>query len=218
MSKSRVQQPLLPLEPRNDRQRAYLAQLKRHDLVFGVGPAGTGKTFIAAHRGASMLDDGQIDRYVIIRSTVAVEDEDLGAIPGDYDEKIAPWARPVLAELSKIAGADRVRRWKGEGQIEAIPIALIRGLTLERTFIHVVEAQNLTAKQAMAVVTRDGDGSRMVIEGDPDQADIPNGYLPRLLEIAEGARIPHASTRFTEEDVVRSAKTRAWVQAFAAAA
>lgn len=198
-------------EPRNTAQRRYHQQLKSHDLVFGIGPAGTGKTFVAAHYGASLLASGALDRYVIVRSMVAVEDEEMGHLPGGIDEKIAPWARPVLTEMYKAAGKDVVRRWIGEGRVEAVPIGYIRGLTFDRSFIHVCEAQNLTRSQAYAIVTRDGDGSRMVVEGDPDQVDY-GGFLPELVRLAPQ---PKAVTRFKSEDIVRSPKVRAWVEAFA---
>jgi phosphate starvation-inducible PhoH-like protein len=213
----RVVQPVQNFSPKTENQRTYYGQLKTHDVVFGIGPAGTGKTYTAAHFGVQQLDRGVLDSYVIIRPTVGVENEDLGALPGDLEEKIAPWAMPVMQEITKVAGKDKSKTWVNEGRIETVPIAYIRGRTFENSFIHVCEAQNLTRVQAMAIVTRMGENSRMVIEGDPDQSDLRcGGFLPKLLLVASRGKVPHAVTQFEEADIVRHERVKQWVYGFAA--
>jgi phosphate starvation-inducible PhoH-like protein len=126
LSRSKSSQSPLPLlEPRNPKQGRYARLLEQHELVFAVGPAGTGKTYIAAHRAANVLADG--GNLIIIRPTVTVEDEDMGFLPGDLQEKIDPYMKPVMQELTAIAGKDRTRLWAP--QIECCPIAYIRGRT-----------------------------------------------------------------------------------------
>lgn len=217
MAKPKVVEPIRAFAPRSEKQAEYMAQLRRNDLVFGLGPAGTGKTYTAAHHGVTQIEIGKLERYVILRPTVGVEGEDLGALPGDLEEKLAPWAQACVTEITKVAGSDRLKRWTTEGRIEAVPIAYIRGRTFDHSFVHVCEAQNLTRAQAMVIVTRIGEGSRLVIEGDLNQSDLRcGGYLGTLLKVAERGAIPHAKTQFAADDVVRSEMVKRWVKAFAA--
>jgi phosphate starvation-inducible protein PhoH and related proteins len=208
-------EPLRAFQPRSARQQDLWSSLEDADLLFVLGPAGTGKTHVTCHHGVDRLQGGTLDRYVILRPAVAVEDEDPGALPGELDDKMAPWAAPVARELTKIAGASRVANWRDKGNLEVQPIAFIRGLTFEHALIHVTEAQNLTIKQAKAIITRFGEGSQMVIEGDPDQSDIegPNG-LEFLLRIAREDNIPHTAVEFDEADVVRHPLVRMFATAF----
>lgn len=215
MSKKASPKPIQALEPRNPRQSAYYNQIKRHDLVFGIGPSGTGKTFVVAQHAAEWLASSDSSKFVSIRPTVTVEDEEIGFLPGSVGSKIAPFTTPIVENLQKIAGHERVKLWTA--RIEFVPIAYIRGRTFDDCLVHVSEAQNVTLKQFKAIVTRIGQSTRLVIEGDPDQSDIPGNHLLKLLEIAKAAGIPHAVTTFRAEDVVRSEMVKRWVIAFALA-
>lgn len=208
---SRKPVALPSFHPRTPRQKTYYDQILSNPVTFGVGPAGTGKTCVAAYAAAHLLETGKVDRLILTRPIVAVENEDLGAVPGDIDEKMAPWAMPVLYELEKVAGKERVRKW----DIETAPIGLIRGRTFENAVVHVSEAQNLTLVQAKALVTRQGENCHMVIEGDPEQSDIPNSALLSLISLAAKG-VDHALTEFLAEDVVRSRVVRQWLEVFAA--
>lgn len=202
--------PIPAFTPRTDRQKTYYDQIFSHPLTFGLGPAGTGKTFVAAHAAVKMMETEKVDRVIVMRPMVAVENEKIGALPGGVEEKSGPWAVPVLYEMEKIAGADRMRKW----DIEVLPIGFARGHTFENAFVHVCEAQNLTLAQAKVIVTRQGENCHMVLEGDPDQVDIKGSALETLLKIAQHG-VNHAHTRFRDEDVVRSDAVRQWLAAFA---
>lgn len=212
MAKPQVR-PILQLEPKNNRQSQYYQQLKSSPMVFGIGPAGTGKTYIAAHYSANKLYNDPDSTLVIIRPTVTVDDEDIGALPGGIGEKMAPFMKPVMYELGKIAGVERVRTW--ERRIEFCPIAFVRGRTFENAIVHVSEAQNITLSQATAIITRLGENSTLIIEGDPDQSDLRSNCLLELVNIAKRARIQHAATYFQIDDIVRSRLAKAWVSAMA---
>lgn len=206
---------LPPIVPRNPKQDQYLRQLQTDNLIFGLGPAGTGKTFLATAVACHKLAEDDEARLIVVRPTVTVEDENLGALPGGLDEKMGPFVRPVLDELSVYAGKERVKRWISTGRIEFLPVAFIRGRNLVNCFIHVTESQNLTMKQLEAIVTRIGANSVMVIEGDPVQTDLPRGDCCELLiSIACRGGIRHSVTRFDIADVVRSDLVRQWVEAF----
>jgi phosphate starvation-inducible PhoH-like protein len=217
-------QPLPPFRARRPNQQRYHEQLNSADLVFAIGPAGTGKTYVTAHRAvAGLLEYDEdplrgIEKYIIVRPTIAVDDEEMGYLPGSLNQKTEPWMKPVLQEVRLIAGVDRTRNWLDQQRIEFCTIAHIRGRTFSNALVHVSEAQNLSLKQAEAVLTRHGPGTRLVIEGDPDQSDrVPDErVLATLLQMAWAEDIPHAVTKFTEEDVVRSDLCRRWVKAFRA--
>lgn len=203
--------PLPKFSPRTPKQAEYHRQIHQYDMTFGVGPAGTGKTHVVAQVAAELFEAGKIDRLIIIRPTIAVEGEDLGALPGGLDEKMAPWARPVFDELAKVACAERRKSW----QIEPVPIAFIRGRTFDDALIHVSEAQNLTMAQAKAIVTRVGANSKLVIEGDPDQSDLPSvNTLAQIIRCAGFTGVDFGLSRFVVDDVVRSPLAQAWLRAF----
>ena len=190
--------------PKTKAQAAYLDMLGRCELTFGVGPAGTGKTFLAAAYGASLLRRGQVDRLVITRPAVEAG-EKLGFLPGDLNEKVDPYLAPIWEALNDILGVEDVRRRREKGEIEAAPIAFMRGRTLSHAFIIVDEAQNTSRLQMKMVLTRLGEGARMVVTGDPTQVDLPNGQpsgLAEALKILEGVE-GIGVTRFAERDVVR---------------
>ena len=185
-------------------QAAYLDALANHDLVFGLGPAGTGKTFLAVAHGAALLRAGEIERLVVTRPAVEAG-ERLGFLPGDLNEKVDPYMAPVWEAMINILGADALRRRRERGEIEVAPIAFMRGRTLAHAFVIVDEAQNTSRLQMKMVLTRLGEGSRMAVTGDPSQVDLINpgdsglAHAVSILEGVEGVAV----TRLTVADIVR---------------
>jgi phosphate starvation-inducible PhoH-like protein len=185
-------------------QARYLEALAAHDLVFGLGPAGTGKTFLAVAHGAGLLRSGEVERLVVTRPAVEAG-ERLGFLPGDLTEKVDPYMAPVWEAMTDILGADQLRRRRERGEIEVAPIAFMRGRTLSHAFVIVDEAQNTSRLQMKMVLTRLGEGSRMAVTGDPSQVDLINpadsglAHAVSILEGVEGVAI----TRFKAGDIVR---------------
>ncbi|WP_313446665.1 PhoH family protein, partial [Brevundimonas sp.] len=201
--------------PKTKAQAAYLDMLGRCELSFGVGPAGTGKTFLAAAYGASLLRRGQVDRLVITRPAVEAG-EKLGFLPGDLNEKVDPYLAPIWEALNDILGAEDVQRRRDKGEIEAAPIAFMRGRTLSHAFVIVDEAQNTSRLQMKMVLTRLGEGARMVVTGDPSQIDLLNprdsglAHALRILDGVQGVGI----LKFEASDVVRHAMVERIVRAY----
>jgi phosphate starvation-inducible PhoH-like protein len=196
-------------------QAAYLEMLGRCELVFGVGPAGTGKTFLAVAYGASMLLRGEVDRLIVTRPAVEAG-ERLGFLPGDMNEKVDPYMAPVWEALTDILGPDQLRRRRDRGEIEVAPIAFMRGRTLNSAFVIVDEAQNATRLQMKMVLTRLGEGSHMAVTGDPSQVDLPSRQdsgLAHAVGILEGVK-GVAVARFKAEDVVRHPLVERIVRAY----
>ena len=185
-------------------QARYLEALAGHDLVFGLGPAGTGKTFLAVAHGAGLLRSGEVERLVVTRPAVEAG-ERLGFLPGDLTEKVDPYMAPVWEAMIDILGAEQLRRRRDRGEIEVAPIAFMRGRTLSHAFVIVDEAQNTSRLQMKMVLTRLGEGSRMAVTGDPSQVDLVNSadsglaHAVSILEGVEGVAV----ARFTVADVVR---------------
>jgi len=208
------------ISPRNPAQKAYLKLLKgaTADLVFGVGPAGTGKTFLAVCYGASLLAERKIDKLIIARPAVEAG-ERLGFLPGDMTEKIDPYMLPVWDALNEALGQESVLKRRAEGRIEVAPLAFMRGRTLSNAFVILDEAQNATIGQMQMVLTRLGEGSRMIVTGDPSQSDLPSGQpsgLSHALQILEDVK-GVSFARFTQKDVVRHALVARIVAAYEAA-
>jgi len=201
--------------PKTKAQAAYLDMLGRCELSFGVGPAGTGKTFLAAAYGASLLRRGQVDRLVITRPAVEAG-EKLGFLPGDLNEKVDPYLAPIWEALNDILGAEDVQRRRDKGEIEAAPIAFMRGRTLSHAFVIVDEAQNTSRLQMKMVLTRLGEGARMVVTGDPSQIDLLNprdsglAHALRILDGVQGVGV----LKFEASDVVRHAMVERIVRAY----
>src|SRR3954463_986577 len=187
--------------PKTATQARYLQALSSCELVFGLGPAGTGKTFLAVAHGAGLLLRGEVDRLIVSRPAVEAG-ERLGFLPGDLTEKVDPYMAPVWEALSDILGADALRRRRDRGEIEVAPIAFMRGRTLSHAFIIVDEAQNTSRLQMKMVLTRIGEGSRMAVTGDPSQVDLVNpndsglAHAVSILEYVEGVAVQ----RFTSAD------------------
>ena len=190
--------------PRSTGQAAYMEALARSEMVFGVGPAGTGKTYLAVAQAVAMLLEGKVDRIVLSRPAVEAG-ERLGFLPGDMKEKVDPYLRPLYDALHDMLPAEQVVRRLANGEIEVAPLAFMRGRTLAHGFVILDEAQNTTAMQMKMFLTRMGEGTRMVITGDLSQIDLPTGTKSGLrdaletLEGVAGIRV----VRFGSRDVVR---------------
>jgi phosphate starvation-inducible protein PhoH and related proteins len=193
------------LVPRSPTQVPYMEALARDDIIFALGPAGTGKTYLAVAQAVAMLITGAVDRLILSRPAVEAG-EHLGFLPGDMKEKVDPYLRPIYDALFDCLPAEQVERRIANGEIEIAPLAFMRGRTLADSFIILDEAQNTTAAQMKMMLTRFGMNSRMVICGDPKQVDIPGGVSRSGLNDAVGRLqgIDGISTiRFNSADVVR---------------
>ena len=190
--------------PRSPGQTAYMEMLARHEMVFALGPAGTGKTYLAVAQAVAMLQSNQVDRIVLSRPAVEAG-ERLGFLPGDMKEKVDPYLRPLYDALHDMMPGEQVIRRMGTGEIEVAPLAFMRGRTLSHAFVILDEAQNTTPAQMKMVLTRMGEGTRMVITGDLSQVDLPSGMpsgLRDAIDTLEGVA-GIGVTRFTSRDVVR---------------
>jgi phosphate starvation-inducible protein PhoH and related proteins len=200
--------------PRSPAQNAYLDLMRENPLVFGIGPAGTGKTYLAAAYAAHMLHQRRVERLILSRPALEAG-ERLGFLPGDLREKIDPYLRPLYDALFDVLG-DKTTRLIDQGVIEVAPLAFMRGRTLSRAFVILDEAQNTTQAQMKMMLTRLGDDSQMVVTGDPSQSDLPGNVASGLnealaiLEGVEGVGI----ARFGESDVVRHALVSRIVAAY----
>jgi len=201
--------------PKTKAQARYMEAMGSHPLSFGLGPAGTGKTFLAVAHGAGMLLRGEVDRLIVTRPAVEAG-EKLGFLPGDLNEKVDPYMAPVWEALTDIMGADQLRRRREKLEIEVAPIAFMRGRTLAHAFVIVDEAQNCSRLQMKMVLTRLGEGARMVVTGDPTQVDLLNprdsglAHAVSILEGVEGVAV----SRFTSADVVRHPLVERIVKAY----
>jgi phosphate starvation-inducible protein PhoH and related proteins len=202
------------VRPRTKAQGDYLQAMANHPLAFGIGPAGTGKTFLAAAYGASLLLRHEVDRLILTRPALEAG-ERLGFLPGDLKEKIDPYLRPLTDALFATLGAASNRLME-LGTIEVAPLAFMRGRTLSRAFVILDEAQNCTPMQMKMFLTRLGEDSRMCVTGDPSQSDLPGGAgegLAEALKILDGVD-GVAIVRFDEKDVVRHALVTRIVAAY----
>ena len=189
---------------RSPNQDAYMRALERSELVFGIGPAGTGKTFLAVAYAAMLLERGQVERIILSRPAVEAG-ERLGFLPGDMKEKVDPYLRPLYDALYDMMPADKVERALAAEVIEIAPLAFMRGRTLANAAVILDEAQNTTSMQMKMFLTRLGENSKMIVTGDPSQIDLPAGQVSGLVEATSLLRgIPGiAQVRFTSADVVR---------------
>jgi phosphate starvation-inducible PhoH-like protein len=208
-----------PVRARTAAQDAYIRALRRHALVFGSGPAGTGKTWLAVAHAVQLFERKEVDRIVLTRPAVEAG-ERLGFLPGDMREKVDPYLRPIYDALYDLMDARIVERAMQTGEFEVAPLAFMRGRTLTNSIVILDEAQNTTAMQMKMFLTRLGENSRMIVTGDPSQVDLPSGQTSglseatRLLTGIEG--ISHVM--FTAEDVIRHELVARIVQAYDQAA
>lgn len=193
-----------PVRARTAAQDTYIQALKSHELVFGIGPAGTGKTWLAVAQAAALFERKEVDRIILSRPAVEAG-ERLGFLPGDLREKVDPYLRPIYDALYDLMDSRIVERALQTGEIEIAPLAFMRGRTLTNAAIILDEAQNTTSMQMKMFLTRLGENSRMIITGDPSQVDLPPGQTSglaeavRLLDGVQGI----AQVKFSAEDVIR---------------
>jgi phosphate starvation-inducible PhoH-like protein len=193
-----------PVRARTAGQDAYIRALKRHELVFGVGPAGTGKTWLAVAHAVALFERKEVDRIILSRPAVEAG-ERLGFLPGDMREKVDPYLRPIYDALFDLMDARIVERALQSGEIEIAPLAFMRGRTLANAVVILDEAQNTTSMQMKMFLTRLGENGRMIVTGDPSQTDLPSGQTSGLAEavrlLADVEGVGHVA--FTVDDVVR---------------
>ncbi|MBN8548535.1 MAG: PhoH family protein [Deltaproteobacteria bacterium] len=201
--------------PKTFRQKAYIEAIKSYDLVFGVGPAGTGKTYLAMAMAVAALVNQQVKRVVLCRPAVEAG-EKLGFLPGDMAEKVNPYLRPLYDALHDMVEPERAKELVEKGAVEVAPLAFMRGRTLTNAFVVLDEAQNTTVGQMKMLLTRIGRGSKCVVTGDVTQIDLPRGTLSGLVDALnvlkniDGIEI----TNFSEEDVIRHALVARIVSAY----
>jgi phosphate starvation-inducible PhoH-like protein len=206
------------LQARSDNQAAYLANIAAHDITFGIGPAGTGKTYLAVAAAVDALSRNSVQRIVLTRPAVEAG-EKLGYLPGDLAQKVDPFLRPLYDALYELMGADKVAKAFERGQLEIAPLAFMRGRTLNHAFVILDEAQNTTPEQMKMFLTRLGFASKCVVTGDVSQIDLASGQTSglidaeRVLKRLDGIAV----TNFTSKDVVRHPLVARIVEAYAAA-
>ncbi len=204
------------VEPRTPAQRSYAMALFNDEMVFGIGPAGTGKTYLAVAAAVSMFLDGRVDRIILSRPAVEAG-ERLGFLPGTEKEKMDPYMRPLYDALGDMLPGKQVTKLMEEGKIEIAPLAFMRGRTLSNCFVVLDEAQNTTAMQMKMFLTRMGEGSRMAVTGDPTQIDLPRGVPSGLVQALDLLRVVDgiAFVNFTSVDVVRHPLVARIIDAYA---
>jgi phosphate starvation-inducible PhoH-like protein len=203
------------LHGRTPRQIEYLSQIQRHDITFAIGPAGTGKTYLAVACAVDALERDSVKRLVLVRPAVEAG-ERLGFLPGDMAQKVDPYLRPLYDALYDLMGFEKVSKLFERSVIEVAPLAFMRGRTLNHSFIILDEAQNTTPEQMKMFLTRIGFGSRAVVTGDVTQIDLPRGHKSGLIEAAEILKRVRgiAFTRFQSSDVVRHPMVQRIVNAY----
>jgi phosphate starvation-inducible PhoH-like protein len=204
-----------PVEPRTDAQKGYVHSLMENELAFGIGPAGTGKTYLAVAVAVSKFISGDVDRIILSRPAVEAG-EKLGYLPGDMKDKVDPYMQPLYDALNDFLPGKQLAKLIEEKRIEIAPLAFMRGRTLANAFVVLDEAQNATSMQMKMFLTRLGEGSRMVITGDRSQVDLPRGVVSglsdaeRLLKGIKGVGLNY----FTSKDVVRHPLVAAIIEAY----
>ena len=205
------------IRPRGANQTAYMKNIRTHDLAFGIGPAGTGKTYLAVATAVDALESENVRRIILVRPAVEAG-ERLGFLPGDLSQKVDPYLRPMYDALYDMIGAERVTRLIERNVIEIAPLAFMRGRSLNESFVSLDEAQNTSVEQMKMFLTRIGFGSRAVVTGDVTQIDLPNGQVSGLknatdvLQNVEGVSF----TYFSPKDVVRHQLVQRIVKAYEA--
>jgi len=204
-----------PIAPKGLAQKEYIDAIRKYDIVFGIGPAGTGKTYLAMAMAVSSLSKGEVNRIILTRPAVEAG-ENLGFLPGDLYEKVNPYLRPLYDALHDMMRYEKATRFIQQGAIEVAPLAFMRGRTLNDSFVILDEAQNTTSEQMKMFLTRLGFSSKAVITGDVTQIDLPNGKMSglvethRILQNIEGIRF----VSFSKKDVVRHQLVQDIIEAY----
>lgn len=204
-----------PLKPKTKGQKEYVDRIRNNDMVFGIGPAGTGKTYLACAMAVTAYKNKEVDRIILTRPAVEAG-ERLGFLPGDMQEKVDPYLRPLYDALFDVLGPESAGKLKEKGVIEVVPLAYMRGRTLDNSFIILDEAQNTTREQMKMFLTRMGFNSKVVVTGDITQIDLPNGAMSglkdaeRVLKNVEGISFSY----LTEMDVVRHELVKRIIKAY----
>jgi len=214
-NKAAIKTKVKTIAPRSPTQAAYLKSIAQHDMVFGLGPAGTGKTYLAVAAGVDMFLQGKVDRLIFCRPAVEAG-ENLGFLPGDMREKIDPYIRPIYDALHDMMPWDFMMKRMEAGDIEIAPLAFMRGRTLANSFVLLDEAQNSTCAQMKMFLTRMGENSRLVITGDLSQTDLPKGVKSGLNEAVDIlSNIQEIQfTEFTVKDVIRHSLVQKIISAY----
>ncbi|PYJ93317.1 MAG: phosphate starvation-inducible protein PhoH [Verrucomicrobia bacterium] len=204
-----------PIVARSANQRAYVEAIQKHDVVFGIGPAGTGKTYLAVAMAVAALKKEQVDRIILTRPAVEAG-EALGFLPGDLEQKITPYLRPLYDALRDMLELEEMERAIARQTIEVAPLAYMRGRTLNNAFVILDEAQNTTTEQMFMLLTRIGLNSKCVVTGDVTQIDLPANKRSGVVEALQALKtVPGIATvYFTERDVVRHELVRAIISAY----
>lgn len=204
-----------PLRPKTQAQKDYVDNIRNSDMVFGIGPAGTGKTYLACAMAINAYKNKEVERIILTRPAVEAG-ERLGFLPGDMQEKVDPYLRPLYDALYDVLGIDAAGKLREKGVIEVVPLAYMRGRTLDNAFIILDEAQNTTREQMKMFLTRMGFNSKVIVTGDITQIDLPGGTVSglkdalRILKGVEGIRF----NTFTEVDVVRHELVKRIIRAY----
>lgn len=202
------------LTPKTDKQKGFIDALKEFSQVFVLGPAGTGKTYITATVAADLYTTKKVDKIVITRPMVSVG-KDMGYLPGTLEEKAQPWALPVLDVLQKHLGAGTVETGIKSGNIEMAPLSLMRGRSFDDAFIIVDETQNITTHELKMLLTRVGECSTIVLNGDVQQSDLKEADgLSKVIHLAKKHMLPVSIIEFGVEDIIRSDICAQWVKVF----
>ena len=203
------------VNPKTKNQKAYVEAIKANDIVFGIGPAGTGKTYLAMAMAVSALLKKEVTRIILTRPAVEAG-EKLGFLPGDIQEKVHPYLRPLYDALYDMVDAEKIEKFMERGTIEVAPLAFMRGRTLNDSFIILDEAQNTTTEQMKMFLTRMGFSSKSVITGDITQVDLPTGWASGLIEVMKilGHVKGISFVRFNDKDVVRHSLVQQIIKAY----
>ena len=205
------------VRPRSAGQHRLVETASTHELVFAIGPAGTGKTYLAIALAVAALERREVDRLVLVRPAVEAGEE-LGFLPGDLQEKIAPYLQPMMDALQELLPRNRFKECREAGLIEMAPLAYMRGRTLKRCFAILDEAQNATIPQMRMFLTRLGEGSKCVVTGDPSQVDLPHNRKSGLIESMQALHGTEGIffTKFDEVDVIRHELVQRIIRAYKA--
>lgn len=205
----------LALHGQTERQIEHIRTLKHHDQTIVIGPAGTGKTYVSVAYGAEQLLAGKVEKIIVTRPAVPAGERH-GFLPGRLEQKLAPWARPVIEVLNERLGKANVVKLMKEGQIRVETFEHLRGLTFQKAYMILDEAQNTTVSQIQMFLTRIGENSRVVLSGDVHQCDLLNGDsgLAYVVDLVKERNLPVPIIEYQVEDIVRDGRVKMWIEAF----